>query len=85
VCQVARQVLTEQRVRQEQAADHGQRDAHHPPRGLEYQDREQHADDHIAVGQLTGTLDQVGLKYPLVGSGGHAGHAQQPGHRLPRP
>lgn len=83
VGQVARQVFAEQAIGKKQRADDRQGDAHHPSRRLEDQDDQHHADDHVGLGQLSGALDQVALENPLVDRRAQAGHAQQPGQRLP--
>ena len=85
VRQVAGQVIAEQAVGQEQPADDRQGNAHDPPRGLEYQRYQHQTDDHVRRGQITGTLNQIGLEVPLIEEGRHAGQGQYPGQGLPGP
>ena len=84
VHQITRQILAEKAINEEAGTDDRQGDAHDPARGFKYKHDQGQADDHVASGQVTGTLNQVRFEVPLVDGRGHTGQAQQPGQRLPR-
>ncbi|MDT4824576.1 hypothetical protein FQZ97_578300 [compost metagenome] len=81
--QVPGQVLSKQTVDEEERADGWQRNAHDAACGLEYQHDQYQTDQHIALSNLAGALDQLALKDPLVGRCSHTRQAEHPGQRLP--
>src|SRR5690606_8792252 len=80
MCQQAGQILAEEPIQQEQAANNRQSPSHYAASSLEDQNQRDDAYDHIGIGHLARTLGKIGLENPVIKAESEPKHPKRPAY-----